>query len=74
MNALNELHSSELDCVAALVNATKDNAGFRLAMREIPALGAEAKLGDYAIAYLEHVLKGAYARKILRDERNLVNA
>ena len=76
MNALSQLHALELDCVAALVNTTGDNAGFRCTMREIPALGDDAKLGDFAIAYLQHMLNSALARKSEREqiEQNWSNA
>jgi len=76
MNALSQLHALELDCVAALVNTTGGNAGFLCTMREIPALGDDAKLGDFAIAYLQYMLNSALARKSEREqiEKNGSNA
>ena len=65
-NAFSQLHATELDCVAALVNTTGDNAGFRCIMREIPALNDDATIGDYAIAYLQRMLNQAVARRIHR--------
>jgi hypothetical protein len=54
--AYDQLVEHEFDLVACLVNTTGDNAGFRVALRAIPALPSNFTMGDMARAYASYLL------------------
>jgi hypothetical protein len=45
-----------LDCVAMVCNTTANNIGFKITLREIPAIAEPFTIGEAATAYLKHLI------------------